>query len=366
MKKAISVLMILAVLLALAACGSRTADLSGRRVAVFYYSFADTFLTEVRINLNDELTSLRVAYENYDGKNDQETQNRQIRKAVEDGADLLLVNLVSNGSAAAAEAVVTLAGNTPVVFFNRSVEQPGTADSLFDRYGSIAFVGTESGRAGHMQGELIGNYLAEHYGETDLDGDGLIRYAMLTGAETSPESILRTGYSAEDADGILRAKGFGGLSYFDPSIPEGYQADPNNAWSEDAARAIMAENLTRFNDDSGRMIELVICNNDAMAIGAIEALQAVGCNLGDPAKTIPVFGIDATDLAKALIRDGMMTGTVRQDTKDMAQAIGVAARELLRGRDPAQAVAAAAKLDPLFRPEDGHANKLQLPYTPYP
>ena len=107
-------------------------------------------------------------------------------------------------------------------------------------------------------------------------------------------------------------------------------------------------------------------NNDAMAVGAVTALQNAGYNHGDPAKTIPVFGIDATDVARALIRDGLMTGTVRQDTKEMAQAVGTVAKELLLGRSPANAMAAAAKLDPLFSVENGHTNKLQVSYTSYP
>lgn len=366
MKKLAFLLLIPILLLSLTSCGDRAADLSDHKIAVFYYSFEDAFLTEVRINLNDELTSLRVPYENYDAKNDQETQNRQIQKALEGGADLLLVNVVSSGVSAAAEAVIGLAGNTPVVFFNRSIEQPDTANSLFDRYGNIAFVGTESGKAGHMQGGLIGGYLLEHYAETDLDGDGSIRYVMLMGSETSPECVLRTRYSVEDADGILRAKGFGGLSYFDPAIPEGYQADPKGTWSEAAAREIMTGDLERFNDSGNNMIELVICNNDAMAVGAVAALQAIGYNHGDPAKTIPVFGIDATDVAQALIRDGLIAGTVRQSTKDMALALGTAAKELLLGRSPANAVAAAAKLDPLFAVDSGHSNKLLVAYTSYP
>ena len=77
-KKVISIVLTLAALLALAvACGSRTEDLSAHKVGVLYYSFDDAFLTEVRINLNDELTSLRIPYENYDAHNDQAAQNRQ-------------------------------------------------------------------------------------------------------------------------------------------------------------------------------------------------------------------------------------------------------------------------------------------------
>ena len=69
------------------------------------------------------------------------------------------------------------------------------------------------------------------------------------------------------------------------------------------------------------MIELVICNNDNMAEGAITALNTAGFNLGNGKKSIPVFGVDATEAAKVLIADGKMTGTVKQDADGMADAI---------------------------------------------
>ena len=61
------------------------------------------------------------------------------------------------------------------------------------------------------------------------------------------------------------------------------------------------------------MIELVICNNDGMAEGAVSALNDKGYNLGTgkDCKMIPVFGVDATDAAKQLIADGKMTATVK-------------------------------------------------------
>ena len=60
------------------------------------------------------------------------------------------------------------------------------------------------------------------------------------------------------------------------------------------------------------MVELIICNNDGMAEGAVSALQGACYNTGD-GKTIPVFGVDATDSAKQLINEGKMTGTIKQD-----------------------------------------------------
>ena len=71
---------------------------------------------------------------------------------------------------------------------------------------------------------------------------------------------------------------------------------------------------------SGNMVELIICNNDGMAEGAVSALQGAGYNTGD-GKTIPVFGVDATDSAKQLINEGKMTGTIKQDAEGMASTI---------------------------------------------
>ena len=82
------------------------------------------------------------------------------------------------------------------------------------------------------------------------------------------------------------------------------------------------------------MIELVICNNDNMAEGAISALNAAGYNLGDgKSTTIPVFGVDATDSAKQLIAAGKMTGTIKQDAQGMADCISLLADNAVNGKD---------------------------------
>ena len=81
------------------------------------------------------------------------------------------------------------------------------------------------------------------------------------------------------------------------------------------------------------MIELVICNNDGMAEGAIAALQNVGYNNGEGTTIIPVFGVDATDSAKALIKAGNMTGSIKQDAEGMADAVATITANLIAGKD---------------------------------
>ena len=41
---------------------------------------------------------------------------------------------------------------------------------------SVTRTGTP--KQSHMQGEMIGNYVVEHFDEMDLNGDGKISYAM--------------------------------------------------------------------------------------------------------------------------------------------------------------------------------------------
>ena len=79
-------------------------------------------------------------------------------------------------------------------------------------------------------------------------------------------------------------------------------------------------------------IGLVIANNDEMALGAISALQSAGYNKQN-AKTIPVFGVDATDAARSAIKAGSMTGTIKQDSEGMAEAMLHLVENFTEGND---------------------------------
>ena len=89
--------------------------------------------------------------------------------------------------------------------------------------------------------------------------------------------------------------------------------------------------LSGYNESAGNMVELVIANNDEMALGALAALEEAGYNKSG-ARYIPVFGIDATEAAKAKISTGAMTGTVKQDGEGMASAIAKIAKNFLEGK----------------------------------
>ena len=128
------------------------------------------------------------------------------------------------------------------------------------------------------------------------------------------------------------------LTFYDKANNDKYLLDRDGKWSAQAANEYMTTILSSHSTANKNMVELIICNNDGMAEGAISALTSSGYNTGkEGATAIPVFGVDATSAAKELIKGGRMAGTIKQDAEGMAKAIlkctenGVAEKDLLDG-----------------------------------
>ncbi len=299
-------------------------------ISVFYYTFGDTYISSVRAAMDSLLDESGLTYQNYDGNNSQTTQTEQIQTAIAKGSQLLVVNVVDTGSNDAALNIISMAqeAGIPVIFFNRSVEE-----EVVTSYENCAFIGTDYEEAGHMQGELVGKYVLENYDTIDLNGDGVISYVMFKGQEGNNEAIARTQYGQEDADAILTEGGKSALEFYDSANSQKYLVDQTGAWAASEATNYMQTILSQYSEANGNMVELVIANNDDMALGAISALQAAGYNNGEGTTTIPVFGVDATDAGKAAIDSGFMTGTVKQDAEGMANAIFTMSKNFLKGSD---------------------------------
>ena len=157
-------------------------------------------------------------------------------------------------------------------------------------YEKCAFVGTNAPEAGHMQGQMVGEYLLENYDTVDLNGDGVISYVMFKGQEGNAEAEARTQFGVEDANAVLTAAGKPELAYYNASATDKYLVDQGGKWSAQAANDYMATILPEYSEANGNMVELIICNNDGMAEGAVSALQGAGYNTGD-GKTIPVSAL---------------------------------------------------------------------------
>ena len=361
MKKIIALTLALVMVLGLAACGGSNA--SGEpKVSVFWYDESDVYLSSVRTALNEKLDALGVDYDNQYAANDSAKQLDQIKTAIAGGSTLLVVNVVTSGSPDVAEEILSAAGDIPVVFFNRAIGTDGSDVTVLDAHNTTCFIGTDAPEAGHMQGKMVGDYVAANFDTIDLNGDGVISYAMMKGDEANIEAIYRTQYGVEDANAVLTAAGKPALVYFDASNPDCYQVDLGGQWSAAAAKEYMDTNFVSYNEAAGNMIELVICNNDGMAEGVVASLQEKGYNVAG-AHTVPVFGVDATDNAKALIADGAMTGTVKQDADGMAAAITETVKAINGGASCKDALAGLT--DERFTIASDCAGKLFVAYAPY-
>ena len=362
MKKIIAMLLVLAMALCLVACASSGGSDAATKVSVFWYDEADVYLSTVRAELNKALDAAGIAYDNQYAGKDQAKQLEQIKTAIAGGTNLLVVNVVTSGDPDVAQSIVDAAGDIPVVFFNRAIGNEGSDVVMLGNNASACFIGTDAPEAGHMQGKMVGDYVLANFDTIDLNGDGVITYAMFKGEEGNAEAIARTQFGVEDADIVLTGAGKAALEYFDAQAAQKWQTDPEGAWSAKAAKDYMDTNLVSFNESNNNMIELVICNNDGMAEGVVASLQQAGYNKAG-AHVVPVFGVDATDAAKALIADGSMIGTVKQDANGMAVAIAQTVKAISEGKTPVDALASLT--DERLSVASDCAAKLYVAYAPY-
>lgn len=356
MKKFLALAMALALCLTMV-CGAASAE----SAFVSWYTFGDVYLTSVRTALDAALAAQNLTVTDKDSNANQQTQTDDINTALVTGANAIVINMVESGAIGTAETLMNTvaAYGVPAVFFNRAVStDDNEAANLFKSYEKSAFVGTKFDEAGKMQGDMIGEYVLANYDAIDLNGDGVISYVMFKGDEANQEAILRTQYGVENADAKLTAAGKPALAYYDANATTKYHVDMNGTWSNTASFEYMSTILAQYNVANGNMVELVICNNDDMALGAVNALTNIGYNTGvagDP--VIPVFGVDATDAAKELIAAGRMTGTIKQDAEGMADAVATITANLIAGKDKFEG------LNPAYGQVDGWM--VTIPYAMY-
>ncbi|MCI1955760.1 MAG: galactose ABC transporter substrate-binding protein [Oscillospiraceae bacterium] len=265
-------------------------------VGVCIYKFDDTFMTGVRTNMQTQAKSLGVNLDIVDSQNKQPTQNEQVDTFITKGVSALAVNPVDR---TAAESILKKAKdkNLPIVFLNREPEA-----NVMKEYDKVWYVGAKAEQSGTQQGEMIADYFKKNK-SADKNGDGTIQYVMIQGEPGHQDATLRTKYSI---DAITAA----GLKVEKLAADTAY-------WDKAKATDLMNNFITSKGVDK---IEACLCNNDDMALGAIEALKAHGYNKGDKSKYIPVVGVDATAPGLQAMKEGSMLGTVLNDAENQGKA----------------------------------------------
>ena len=306
------------------------------KLGVFWYAMADAEVFSFREQFGPLLEDSGIPFREYDAENDRYRQLDQIREAVSGGWNLLAVQLVDNRTTDEAKEILALTAGTPVLFFDRMPDSTLFSAVLPAERSDIGLISTSAAELGSVQGHMIGDYLVSHFSSIDLDQDGRIRYTFLVGDRYDPSALSMTQLALDSANAVLAGEGYRPLAFLDEEDTFGFQADPDGTWSSEAANALIRSDIESFNYANGNMIELVAANNDDMALGALTALQAARCNLGDGlCATIPLFGVGASAAARTAVSLGQMTGTVDRNTAGFAEAVLSFVRGLASGQSAA-------------------------------
>jgi methyl-galactoside transport system substrate-binding protein len=285
------------------------------KVAALFYSYNDIFLSLIRKRFEDiqKENEDKVKFTFFDAKSNNITQLENINNSVEGDFDFIVLNMAEKRKDVVEEVFSKFKmKNVPVVLIGPDIPET----DAFNTYNKAFMLISDATGSGIAQGKLIADIWKSNKAVMDKNNDDTLQYIMIKGKEVSPFTIARSRYSISTIN--------------DSGIKTQELASVSAEWDKEAAKNMVSSLFLKF----GNKIESIISNNDAMAIGAIEALQSYGYNTGDKSKTIPVFGFDAINEAKDLIKKGYMTGTVFQDAVTIANAAYTVGVNLLSDKIP--------------------------------
>ena len=268
------------------------------KVGVSLYRGDDEFIASISRALEEEKSqreeqfAQKMTLNILDAKNSQTIQNAQIDQFIRKNYDVIVVNVVDRTVAANLIHKAKQA-DIPIIFFNR---EPIDTDLL--QWPKAYYVGSSAQESGKLQGQLVWQAYQANPTRFDLNGDGKIQYVMLEGEEVHQDSLIRTETSIQ--------------SIVDARVKVERLARGVGNWMRQPSQEFMSQWLKELEQP----IELVISNNDEMALGAVEALQK------NPVVTWPqIVGIDGTKEGVEAVDSGQMLGTILADPT--AQATGI-------------------------------------------
>lgn len=210
-----------------------------------------------------------------DANNDISAQIGYVQTWAAGNYDAAIVVLCNNDSAAE---VLTAAGDMPVVFVNRMPTDTSILNGT-----SVAYVGSNEEDAGRFQGEWAANWAKEQ-------GKDTLNVVQFQGPLGQDSVVKRTDFAKKAIE--------------DAGITVNYVFNDTAEW--DRAKAM--DKFTQFMG-SGTEYDIIISNNDDMALGCIEAYTAAGIT----EIPVPILGIDATTVGCEAIKAGTLSFTVFQD-----------------------------------------------------
>lgn len=295
----------------LTVCGCEKAEEENTKkvhMGVAYYDQQDTFLSEMIQSMKVQLTKyeqedIETAVSIRDAAGSQRIQNDQVKELIDAGCNVLCVNLVDRADPSE---IIDLAKemDVPIIFFNR---EPVAEDLM--QWDGLYYVGANARQSGELQGEIAAEEIKKNK-HIDKNKDGKIQYVVLEGEAGHQDAIIRT----ESAVETLKKK--------DIKLEKLSYQIAN--WNRAQAQNRMEQMIGQYQNN----IELVLANNDDMALGAIDAYE----KLNYTEAALPLFfGIDGTDPGLSAVVEGKLAGTVYNDKEGQAAAMVQLAVALVTG-----------------------------------
>ena len=274
-----------------ASTGGGAAAAGGEKITLIM-SQRDEFLSSLEAGAKKAAGELGVNLVTQDANQDESKQMQYVQAAAADGQKAIIVNPINPS---ACQSIIDAAGDMKVVFVNRVPDDTSILNE------NAVYVGSDE----HTSGKFQGDFLAKYFNDK---GQKDIKYILLRGIEGQTSTTLRS-------ESVLKALADNGI----------------NA-TETYAKSCLYDRTEALNQmgnilaDASKEFDCIICNNDSMALGAIEACTQAGRTID-----FPIVGIDATADGRQAIKDGTLAMSVFQDPNGQGGGAVAAALNLING-----------------------------------
>lgn len=298
MKRIRIFLLLLAAVLLLSGCGGQS-NKNKTKVGVLFASDTLSSQQEALLAGLSEAGYLGVPMS---ANRDHTLQKTQLSGLTEQNFPLIIVEPAELEKAGEL-ADILIKAEIPGIFIGQEPEE-----AVLDSWEKLFYVGVDETRQGYLQGQLLQNNMDSG----DINGDGVITYAIIRGPEGDSDAERITQY----CDEALR----------NGEMESRLLATRVSDWSKESGKEICRALLSQH----GKDVELLLCNSDALASGAVQAVMAGGWT---PGEDIYIVGVGGTEEVLELIDQGKCAGTVIPDETARAQQIAKIAEAMLEGTE---------------------------------
>lgn len=256
---------------------------NSQTVGICYWENEDSSNAAYRSALEQALTQQGYKLVVTDADTDQAKQLSIITELTDKKCDILIIEPVMTDAPDELKNAVINA-KIPVVLCNRELDM-----TLWEDLPNVFYVGADSRQGAALMGEMV----LQLPGSGDINGDGVISYLMICGPENNSRSQLQlqtTGNAL--AAGEKEAQAL---------------ATVYGDWTDTSGRKLCKQELAKF----GKDIEVILCGNRQMALGAMQAIEDGGRTVG---KDVYLLCMDGDSETLELITQGSVTGTAVRDT----------------------------------------------------